>query len=152
MEEDGSVDEIVTVFCSVRECFEPFDGAVVCCPLWVGIWWIELDFDEANAGVFMEEDESVDEIVAVFCSVREYFELYDGAVVCCPLWVGIWWIEFDFDEANAGVFMEEDKSVDEIVAVFCSVTEYFEQLQAKLCAVEEMTKVLKIVHGGVENK
>ena len=76
----------------------------------------------------------------------------DGAVVCCPLWVGIWWIELDFDEDNVGVFMEEDGSVDEIVAVFCSVGEYFEQLQAKHCAVDEMVKVLKIVHGRVENK
>ena len=70
-------------------------------------------------------------------------------MVCCPLWVGIWRIELDFDEDNAGVFIEEDGSVDEIV---CSVREYFEQLQAKLCAVEEMIKVLKIVHGSVEDK
>ena len=76
----------------------------------------------------------------------------DGAVVCCPLWVGIWWIELDFDEANAGVFLGEDGSVDEIATVVCSVREYFEQLQAKLCVVEEMIKVLKIVHGGVEDK
>ena len=76
----------------------------------------------------------------------------DGAVVCCPLGDGVWWIELDFDEDNAGVVMEEDGSVDEIVAVFCSVGEYVEQLQAKHCAVEEMVKVLKIVHGRVENK
>lgn len=76
----------------------------------------------------------------------------DGAVVCFRLWVGIWWIDVDFDEDNAGVFMEEDGGVDEIVAVFCSVGEYFEQLQAKPCAVEEMIKVLKVVHGRAESK
>ena len=64
-----------------------------------------------------------------------------------PVFTGV-----DFDEDNAGIFMKEDGSVDEIVAVFCSVREYFEQLQAKLCAVEEMIKVLKIVHGSVEDK
>ena len=48
--------------------------------------------------------------------------------------------------------MEEDGSVDKIVAGFCSVGEYFEQLQAKHFAVEEMIKVLKIVHGSVEDK
>lgn len=50
----------------------------------------------------------------------------DGVVVCCLFWVGIWWIEFDFDEVNVGVFMEEDGSVDEIVVVFCLVRVYFE--------------------------
>lgn len=45
--------------------------------------------------------------------------------------------------------MEEDGSVHEIVAVFCSVRAYFEQLQAKHCAVEETMKVLKTVHGRV---
>jgi len=51
--------------------------------------------------------------------------------------------------------MEEDDSVDEIVVVCCSVlggVEHFGQWQAKLGAVEEMIKVLKIVHGSVENK
>lgn len=67
----------------------------------------------------------------------------------CPVWVGIWWIELDFDEDKAGVFIEEDGSVEEIVAVFCSVRENFEQLQAKPSAVGEMIKVLKTVHGRV---
>ena len=37
----------------------------------------------------------------------------------------------DFDEVNAGVFLEEDGSVDEIATVVCSVREYFEQLLIK---------------------
>ena len=78
----------------------------------------------------------------------------DGAVVCCPLVVGVWWTELDFDEDKAEVLMEEDESDDDIVVVCCSVlegVEYLEQSQAKLGAVEEIINVLKIVHEGVEN-
>jgi len=74
----------------------------------------------------------------------------DGAVVCCSLWVGVWWTELDFDDDKAEVLMEEDGSVDEIVVVCCSVLgglEHSEQSQAKLDAEEEMIKVLKIVNG-----
>ena len=79
----------------------------------------------------------------------------DETVVCWSLWVGVWWMELDFDEDKAEVLMEEDGSVDEIAVVCCSFLageEYFEQSQAKLGAVGEMIKVSKIVHGSEENK
>ena len=45
------------------------DGVVGCCPLWVVVWWIELDFVEDKVEVLMEKDGSVAKIVVVCCSV-----------------------------------------------------------------------------------